>query len=73
MTDSKVKNGYQHKAAFDKGHLQVDSIHEVYYEQYGKEDGLAGMRIPRMIRLETLTKVLHLPFHPSTCLLRVQY
>ncbi|GAP90518.1 putative prolyl aminopeptidase [Rosellinia necatrix] len=32
--------GYTHEAAYDAGHLQVDSIHEIYYAQYGKKDGL---------------------------------
>jgi hypothetical protein len=73
MTDSKPKTGYQHNAAFDKGHLQVDPIHEIYYEQYGKEDGLAGMETPRMIRLRTFIEVLPLPFYPSTRLLGVEY
>ncbi|KAI0117890.1 proline iminopeptidase [Nemania sp. FL0031] len=31
---------YKHEPAYDSGHLKVDSIHEVYYEQYGKKDGL---------------------------------
>ncbi|KAI1161555.1 proline iminopeptidase [Nemania serpens] len=31
---------YTHEAAYDSGHLKVGSIHEIYYEQYGKQDGL---------------------------------
>ncbi|KAI3325202.1 prolyl aminopeptidase [Xylariaceae sp. AK1471] len=31
---------YTHEAAYDAGHLAVGSIHEIYYEQYGKKDGL---------------------------------
>ncbi|KAH8890613.1 proline iminopeptidase, partial [Thozetella sp. PMI_491] len=32
--------GYQHEAPFDNGFLQVDAIHELYYEQYGSIHGL---------------------------------
>ncbi|KAI0404000.1 proline iminopeptidase [Xylaria palmicola] len=32
--------GHDHEAAYDTAHLKVDSIHEIYYEQYGKKDGL---------------------------------
>lgn len=32
-------SAYQHAAAYDSGHLPVGSIHKVYYEQYGKQDG----------------------------------
>ncbi|KAI1171910.1 proline iminopeptidase [Nemania sp. FL0916] len=32
--------GYTHEPAYDSGHLKVGSIHEIYYEQYGKKDGL---------------------------------
>ncbi|KAI1419123.1 Alpha/Beta hydrolase protein [Xylaria sp. FL1777] len=35
-----VVTPYTHEAAFDSGHLKVGSIHEVYYAQYGKKDGL---------------------------------
>jgi hypothetical protein len=49
MTDFNPQQGYHHTAAFDKGYLQVDSIHELYYEQYGKENGLPGMIIPTKI------------------------
>lgn len=34
--------GYEHKGPFDLGFLPVDSIHQVYYEQYGPRDGLPG-------------------------------
>ena len=34
--------GYHHDDAWDQGHLRVDDIHEVYYEQYGKKDGKSG-------------------------------
>lgn len=27
---------------FDKGYLQVDEIHKIYYEQYGQKDGIPG-------------------------------
>lgn len=33
---------YTHEAAYDSGHLKVGPIHEIYYEQYGKQDGLPG-------------------------------
>ncbi|KAI0977611.1 prolyl aminopeptidase [Xylaria arbuscula] len=35
-----VVTPYSHEAAYDAGHLKVGSIHEIYYEQYGKKDGL---------------------------------
>ncbi|KAK6840507.1 hypothetical protein PG995_016261 [Apiospora arundinis] len=31
--------GYVHEDAFDEGFLQVDSIHNLYYAQYGARDG----------------------------------
>ncbi len=31
---------YPLTSPFDKGHLQVSSIHEIYYEQYGNPEGL---------------------------------
>ncbi|KAK8017915.1 hypothetical protein PG991_007105 [Apiospora marii] len=31
--------GYVHEDAFDSGFLQVDQIHKVHYEQYGRQDG----------------------------------
>jgi hypothetical protein len=34
--------GYQHEPAFDSGYLQVDDVHSLYYEQYGKPDGKPG-------------------------------
>ncbi|KAI8949249.1 proline iminopeptidase [Xylaria longipes] len=33
-------SGYAHEAAWESTHLRVDSIHEIFYEQYGKKDGL---------------------------------
>jgi hypothetical protein len=44
MSSIKLEHGYQHGAAWDKGYFRVDSSHEIYYEQYGKPDGLAGMK-----------------------------
>ncbi|KAI1747663.1 proline iminopeptidase [Xylaria castorea] len=32
--------GYSHEAAWESAHLKVDPIHEIFYEQYGKKDGL---------------------------------
>ncbi|KAI0449367.1 prolyl aminopeptidase [Xylaria acuta] len=32
--------GYTHEAAWESAHLKVDSIHEIFYEQYGKKGGL---------------------------------
>ncbi|KAF2970729.1 hypothetical protein GQX73_g2754 [Xylaria multiplex] len=40
MTEQSPAAGYTHEAAYDSGHLKVGSIHEIYYEQYGKKDGL---------------------------------
>lgn len=37
-----VITGYAHEAAWESTHLKVDSIHEIFYEQYGKKDGLPG-------------------------------
>ncbi|KAK5636014.1 hypothetical protein RRF57_011726 [Xylaria bambusicola] len=34
---------YTHEPAWDSGHLKVGSIHEIYYEQYGKKDGLPAI------------------------------
>jgi len=34
--------GHEHSDAWDKSHLRVDDIHEIYYEQYGPEDGKPG-------------------------------
>ncbi|KAI1260453.1 proline iminopeptidase [Xylariaceae sp. FL1019] len=35
-----MAHGYTHEPAYDAGHLEVSSLHEIYYEQYGKIDGL---------------------------------
>lgn len=35
-------HGYIHEAPFETSTLQVDSIHTIYYEQYGLKDGLPG-------------------------------
>ncbi|KAI1329024.1 prolyl aminopeptidase [Xylariaceae sp. FL0255] len=35
-----VAQGYTHEPAYETGYLKVGSIHELYYEQYGKKDGL---------------------------------
>lgn len=37
-----MTQSYTHEPAYDSGHLKVDAIHEIYYEQYGKKDGLPG-------------------------------
>jgi proline iminopeptidase len=42
MTQQAPPQTYTHEAAYDSGHLGVGSIHEIYYEQYGKKDGLPG-------------------------------
>ena len=34
--------GYEHADAWDTNWLKVDETHELYYEQYGKQDGKAG-------------------------------
>lgn len=34
--------GYVHEDAFDEGFLKVDSIHNLYYAQYGARDGKPG-------------------------------
>lgn len=34
------KAAHSHGPAYNSGHLQVGSIHEIYYEEYGKQDGL---------------------------------
>ncbi|KAI0145046.1 proline iminopeptidase [Xylariaceae sp. FL1272] len=35
-----MAQGYTHEPAYDAGHLEVSSLHQIYYEQYGKKDGL---------------------------------
>ncbi|CAJ2512369.1 Uu.00g053840.m01.CDS01 [Anthostomella pinea] len=35
-----MAQGYTHEPAYETGHLKVGSVHEIYYEQYGKKDGL---------------------------------
>lgn len=42
MAQSNHVAGYAHEDAWDSGWLRVDSIHEIYYEQYGKKDGKPG-------------------------------
>jgi proline iminopeptidase len=45
--------GYEHEAPFDSGMLPVSSIHQLYYEQYGKKNGKPGTsRLP--IELERI-------------------
>ncbi|KAI0517514.1 proline iminopeptidase [Xylaria bambusicola] len=39
-TPQSTGTSYTHEPAWDSGHLKVGSIHEIYYEQYGKKDGL---------------------------------
>lgn len=34
--------GYRHSLPFDAGFLQVDTIHEIHYEQYGNRKGKPG-------------------------------
>jgi proline iminopeptidase len=42
MAQAPTPNDYEHEDAFDTGHLEVDETHKVYYQQYGKKDGLPG-------------------------------
>ncbi|KAF2127955.1 proline iminopeptidase [Dothidotthia symphoricarpi CBS 119687] len=35
--------GYEHDDAWDTDWLRVDEVHELYYEQYGKKDGLPAI------------------------------
>ena len=43
MTQAPQEEGYEHADAWDINWLRVDETHELYYEQYGKQDGKAGM------------------------------
>lgn len=36
-------DGYAHDNAWDTNWLRVDDTHELYYEQYGKQDGKPGI------------------------------
>ncbi|KAI1126918.1 proline iminopeptidase [Nemania abortiva] len=40
MATPQSVSAYTHEPAFDSGYLKVDATHEIYYEQYGKKDGL---------------------------------
>jgi hypothetical protein len=55
MPQSVKPTGYSHADAWDAGWLKVDSIHEVYYEQYGKQDGKSGKA--KMKPTETHTEI----------------
>ncbi|KAI1253672.1 hypothetical protein MGN70_004064 [Eutypa lata] len=35
-----MATGYTHNGPFDSGYLPVGSIHQLFYEQYGRKDGL---------------------------------
>ncbi|KAI0205329.1 prolyl aminopeptidase [Astrocystis sublimbata] len=39
-TSPQSVTGYTHDAAWESSYLKVDDIHELFYEQYGKKDGL---------------------------------
>lgn len=43
MAQPSQPSGYAHEGAWDVDWLRVDSIHELYYEQYGKKDGKPGI------------------------------
>jgi proline iminopeptidase len=43
MAQAPQAAGYEHGDAWDTNWLRVDETHELYYEQYGKRDGKAGM------------------------------
>lgn len=43
MSQAPQVKGYEHDDAWDTNWLRVDETHELYYEQYGKRDGKAGM------------------------------
>lgn len=42
MAQQTQPSGYAHEDAWEVDCLRVDSIHELYYEQYGKKDGKPG-------------------------------
>lgn len=42
MSEDTAVSGYSHDDAFDDGLLRVDSVHQIYYAQYGVKDGLPG-------------------------------
>lgn len=42
MAQAPQVQGYEHADAWDTNWLRVDETHELYYEQYGKQDGKAG-------------------------------
>lgn len=35
-------SGYKHDGPFDSDFLAVDTIHQIHYEQYGRENGKPG-------------------------------
>lgn len=42
MAQAPQVQGYEHADAWDTNWLKVDETHELYYEQYGKQEGKAG-------------------------------
>lgn len=42
MSQAPQAQGYEHADAWDTNWLRVDETHELYYEQYGKQDGKAS-------------------------------
>jgi len=52
MTQAPEVIDYEHDDAWNADWLSVDETHELYYEQYGKQDGKAGMQ-----RLEVACKI----------------
>jgi proline iminopeptidase len=42
VQDFDINAGYAHVDPYDIGFLQVDGIHNIYFEQYGAKDGLPG-------------------------------
>ncbi|KAI0859492.1 prolyl aminopeptidase [Xylaria cubensis] len=51
-----LTTGYTHEAAWESSHLKVDPIHEIFYEQYGKKDGLPGMSDASAMKSTSRTK-----------------
>jgi proline iminopeptidase len=42
MAQAPQVQGYEHADAWDTNWLTVDETHDLYYEQYGKQDGKPG-------------------------------
>jgi hypothetical protein len=55
--------GYQHDDAWDQGHLRVDDIHEVYYEQYGKKDGKPGELMLFLVLIDCALRNTRFSYH----------